>query len=619
MEKGKTDLTVRGVDGMLGKRGPQGGLFSAETQYLKFVGEESFYGFLAREGRKLFRDEDFAALYCTDNGRTSVPPSVLAIALLLQTYDRVSDEEAKARADFDLRWKVALGIEIDTRPFAKSTLQCFRAQLVIHEGVRQLFRRSLEYAKSLGHLRRRRMRAVLDTTHILGRGAQEDTYNLIAEGIRLLSRELARAEGGGWEVWLAGHDLARYAEPSIKGASEVDWDDSASREGFLSGLIGDGQRVLELAREARSQLEADSEADRRLAEAAELLSKLLWQDVEPAERGYRIKQGTAKERIPSAHDPEQRHGHKSKDQRFTGHKAGIAVDPDSQLITAAEVIAGNASDGESAAHLVQESEANTGLQVKQVIGDTAYGGMPVRQEMGEREVIAPSPKSGGYRTVGGERQLAKAAFEIDVENDLVRCPAGQETRQWQWTTSGAGERRVRVKQFVFPHKVCQGCELRAECVRDKWRRGRRIVLHPQEAQLQAARTLAQTEYFKEQYRQRVVVEHRIARLVRLGMRQARYFGRAKTRLQLLLAATVANLTLIAGRVEHEQRREGERGSPSALLALQAAASGLIGGLAGLLGHCLEIAHSTLTQWHLPPRPLPVNTNPIKSPAFRPGF
>jgi len=57
-------------------------------------------------GGRLFRDEDFAALYCLDNGRTSVPPSLLAIALLVQTHDRVSDEEAKARADFDLRWKV---------------------------------------------------------------------------------------------------------------------------------------------------------------------------------------------------------------------------------------------------------------------------------------------------------------------------------------------------------------------------------------------------------------------------------------------------------------------------------------------------------------------------------
>ena len=45
-----------------------------------------------------------------------------------------------------------------------------------------------------------------------------------------------------------------------------------------------------------------------------------------------------------------------------------------------------------------------------------------------------------------------------------------------------------------------------------------------------------------------MVEHRLARLVQLGMRQARYFGQAKTLFQLLIAATVANLTLVAGKV-----------------------------------------------------------------------
>ena len=44
------------------------------------------------------------------------------------------------------------------------------------------------------------------------------------------------------------------------------------------------------------------------------------------------------------------------------------------------------------------------------------------------------------------------------------------------------------------------------------------------------------------------MEHRLARLVQLGIRQARYFGRVKTKFQLYLAATVANLTLVAGSI-----------------------------------------------------------------------
>jgi IS5 family transposase/transposase len=530
---------------MLGKREAQTDLFTADTQYLRFVGEESFYGFLARHGRELFRDEDFAQLYCLDNGRTSVPPSRLCLALLLQTHDRVSDEEAKARADFDLRWKVALGIGIDTRPFAKSTLQLFRAQLVIHEEAQTIFRRSLEYAKGLGYLRGRRMRAALDSTHVLGRGAVEDTYNLIAEGIRVLSRAVAKAQGEAWEGWLGEHALSRYAEASIKGAAEVEWEEAASREAFLTGLIQDGERMLEITRHVRIEWEEGSEADRRVAEAAALLTTLLWQDVEPTERGYRIKQGTAKDRIPSAHDPEQRHGHKSRGKSFTGHKAAIAVDAESQLITAVEVVAGNASDAESAVPLVEASEANTGCAVAQVIGDSAYGSMEGREALGEREVIAPTVKS----HAGQEGRLTKADFVIDTEHDVVRCPMGHETRTWGWgwVKPGVGQEQVRTKRFVFAKEVCRACPRSGECVTGKRRPGRQITLHPQEAKLQAARAFEQTEYFQEQYRQRVVVEHRLARLIQLGMRQARSFGRAKTQVQFLLAATVANLTLLAGR------------------------------------------------------------------------
>ena len=72
-------------------------------------------------------------LYCPDNARASVAPSLLATALLLQVHDKASDAEAKARVDRDIRWKVALGIEIEDRPFAKSVFRVSRAQIILHD------------------------------------------------------------------------------------------------------------------------------------------------------------------------------------------------------------------------------------------------------------------------------------------------------------------------------------------------------------------------------------------------------------------------------------------------------------------------------------------------------
>ena len=66
--------------------------------------------------------------------------------------------------------------------------------------------------------------------------------------------------------------------------------------------------------------------------------------------------------------------------------------------------------------------------------------------------------------------------------------------------------------------------------------------------MRQARRFQKTKPFREAKRRRQTVEHRIARLRQLGVRQSRYFGRAKTLFQLLLAATVANLTLVAASV-----------------------------------------------------------------------
>ncbi len=86
---------------------------------------------------------------------------------------------------------------------------------------------------------------------------------------------------------------------------------------------------------------------------------MLLQDVERTDDGVNLKDGVSRDRMMSVHDPEMRHGHKSSSRRFDGHKAAIVVDTDSQLITAVEVLPGNAPDNLGSLELVEQSEANT--------------------------------------------------------------------------------------------------------------------------------------------------------------------------------------------------------------------------------------------------------------------
>jgi hypothetical protein len=523
---------------MLGKRGPQRGLFEADTLYGEFVGRDSFYGWLASQRGELFRDEEFAGLYAVSNGRPSVPPSLLATALVLQTYAGVSDDEAKQRADYDLRWKVALGVGVDARPFAKSTLQEFRAQLIVHEQAALIFRRSLELARRRGRFRtaggeRRQLTVALDTTNILGRGAVKDTYNLLADGIVKLARVLAGLAGERLAAWAERHGYGRYvAAPSPKGTFEIDWGDAGQRRRALGEIVADADRLLELARQARAGLAPGSPAEAALLEAAGLLSRVLVQDVERRADGPALKQGVAEDRLVSVHDPEMRHGRKSARKRFDGHKAAVAVDADEQLITAVAVLPGNAQDHEQALALVEQSEAATGCAVAETLADGAYGDGETRQAFADagRRLVAkvPAEQNGG--------RFTKGDFTLDLEAGTCTCPGGQQSRDF-WPRPGGGG------LFRFAADVCAACPLRAGCL--KGRGGRSVRIHPQEGLLQAARAEQASPAGRANRARRQVVEHRIARLVQLGIRQARYIGRTKTLFQLLLAATVANLTLLA--------------------------------------------------------------------------
>ena len=561
---------------MLGRRSAQRGVFEVDARYIDLVGQDTFYGWLAGQRDDLFADELFSDFYREGWGRPSVPPSLLATALVLQAYEGVSDEEATARVTYDLRWKVALGIGLDAKPFAKSTLQEFRAHLILHENQRLLFQQSLELTKRQGKLGpQRRLRLALDTTPIFGRGAVKDTYNLVADGIVAVLRVLAaqagvrRGDHAGFVAWASAAGYTRdVAEARVKGGAALDWDDPGARERFLGELVTDADQLLEGVWLARGELPAGSPQEAALLEVAGLLSRVLCQDVERRASGPVLREGTAPDRLVSLHDPEMRHGRKRAAKRFDGHKAAVAVETDAQLLTAVAVLAGNAPDATGALALVAQSAVATGSDVAETDADGAYGDGPTRQAFADagRTLYAKAPVLPNH---GG---FPKTAFQMDLDaatGPTCTCPDGCTTA----TLAPCGKGR---QVFIFPVAVCAACPVRAHCLTEPNRRttrrtGRTVLLHPQERLLQAARAFQQSPAFGKVRRRRQAAEHRLARLVQLGLRQARFVGRAKTLFQLALAATVANLTLLAGqRLAHPPHQGTFSGSPTSAVVLVAA-------------------------------------------------
>ncbi|HLB00298.1 MAG TPA: transposase, partial [Bacteroidota bacterium] len=289
---------------------------------------------------------------------------------------------------------------------------------------------------------------------------------------------------------------------------------------------------------------AESAEAAEIFKASELLARLLAQDVRRTDTGRpEIVQGVAPERIISVHDTEMRHGRKSSSVRFDGFKGAIAVDTQSQMITAIDVLPANVADGQSSTPLIDESATTTDATITTVLGDTAYGTTELRLQAKDHfRLITPMPHA------GHTGRFTKDDFTIDLENSTVTCPAGKTApRSYPRKTTTRSGHVFQNREFYFAEADCSSCSLRTQCIAPNVAR-RTILVHEQERLLQNARRFQHTDEFHELYRSRVVVEHRFARLVRLGLRQARYFGKRKALFQLAMTAAVANLTLLAAAI-----------------------------------------------------------------------
>ena len=515
---------------MLGRRSPQLGLFDAFALPHRVPGD-SFYARMGAVYGKLFRDEDLAMMYDPDNGRPSLPPSLMSGVLLLQFHDNVSDEEAVQRLLFDLRWKVALGLPLDYAGFAPSSLSVFRQRLLENGQERYAFDRFIQVGREAG-LIADKVTLLSDTTSVKGAGAVQNTYTLLRKGMRKLLAAMGYALPG------KRHGLGEQARRLVTTyldqdkKAEIDWADAAQRQTQLNVLVADAEAVLELALE-----HSDDPEVRRVGW---LLSKILGDDVEQDAQGVaHLGQGTAEDRIVSLSDPEMRHGRKSTAHRFDGFKASVSVDQESELILDIDDLDANDGDGKALMPSVERVEEHAEVVVERAIGDGAYITGDNLAACADHCDAQGQPQP--IDLVGPLRQpknpeVDKSAFQINLEKQTCTCPSG-------YTVSGqvAKDQQGRqVLKFTFDRPDCERCALFADCVRSK-KTGRTVTTHAHEALLQRARARQQTEVFTVLYNPRSIVERIISLLVCHGLRQTRYIGECKRRLQRLWTAAAVNL------------------------------------------------------------------------------
>jgi hypothetical protein len=224
------------------------------------------FAFLAEHREVLFPAGMFADMYPSPDGRPSLPPQVLAAAVVLQALYGLPDFEAVQVLRCGLRWKAACGLGLLDAAFDPSLLTYFRRRLQGSGDPDRLFARVRQVVAATGVLQGRHRRA-LDSTVLDDAVATQDTVTQLIAAVRRVIREVPGAP----EVagrWCTAHD---YRDP---GKPKIAWDDEAARAALVDALVTDALDLLgHLPRQRLSE---------QAANAVGLLALVAAQDVEPA-------------------------------------------------------------------------------------------------------------------------------------------------------------------------------------------------------------------------------------------------------------------------------------------------------------------------------------------------
>jgi hypothetical protein len=523
----------------LGQAPPVGDEVSPTVAYCESrLAPNSIYRLLNGYCRDLFPDTMFADLF-QDTGRNCVPPMIVAVVMVLQRLEGLSDREAVDRFTYDIRWKYAAGgLDFDYPEFVHTVLVDFRARLARSAEPKRLFQVTVDIARQAGLVGRRR---VLDSTPIYDAVATQDTITLIRSAIRGVLRAVNhRLRTRLRAVITSGDDYTSTAKPRI------DWSDAAARRELVDSRARDAQAILVLL----DGMKPDDE----VREAATLLATVVGQDLDQGDDGvFRIARRVARDRVISTVDPEARHGHKTRHRGFDGYKGHLADDPDSEIITATAVTAGNTGDAESALDLLADVlptpehqpagdpealEPPGGDERPQeppvAYADAAYGGGELLKALDDAGVearikVQPPTNTGGRHT--------KDAFGIDLDQETVTCPAGVSVPIVR-DVHGDGTARFG--------GACAGCALAGRCT--KAAAGRTVTVGRYEAHLARARAQGTDPAWLADYRStRPKVERKIAHLMfrRHGGRRARVRGTDKVAADFSLLAAAVNLARLA--------------------------------------------------------------------------
>jgi len=220
----------------------------------------------------------------------------------------------------------------------------------------------------------------------------------------------------------------------------------------------------------------------------------------------------------------------------------ICVDEDCQIIVA-QFISQNVNDKKEIKPAIEKMQETTGKLPSKISADNGYMSADNLEALEAEELNAflatnKGEKKNKIPLDESSRQLTKADFVYNEQNDCFSCPDGQ-------TLSLKSESKAGEKIYQGSSEVCSVCKYKNRCCKSKTGKARTISTDDKEPLRQAMNKKMELESSKEIYMQRkVIVEPVFGQIKNTGFRGFSVRGLEKTSGEFSLICTVHNIKKI---------------------------------------------------------------------------